>query len=300
MIVAALVVLVFEYRRIPSHWIAPFLAVVLIGQSLVDQRRQGDLRSCAPHAEPDRASPGPFVPERSHRNRRRILGCRRAARRSHSWRARACGPHRWRGGDRGRGRDARACSSTCTGSPTSSAGSRSGGPGSRSVRSRSADASSASVLPSPSRNASWRSRASQYRPARRRCRGAARRGRAAERGGRGGTAARRVRSGRAGGAGDAHAGECPPPRRRTSASSARAESRRVSNHRTGSLSASSVASGSSRCSRARRRRVSRGRRPSRSTTPQQISESWVHERRLRLSEPTAIHVSSTMQTFACT
>jgi membrane-associated phospholipid phosphatase len=34
-VVAALVVLVFEFRRMPNRWIAPFLAIVLIGQSLL-------------------------------------------------------------------------------------------------------------------------------------------------------------------------------------------------------------------------------------------------------------------------
>jgi hypothetical protein len=37
-----------------------------------------------------------------------------------------------------------------------------------------------------------------------------------------------------------------------------------------------------------------------STTAQLSSESWVHERRLRLSDPTMAHVSSTTHTLAWT
>ena len=37
-----------------------------------------------------------------------------------------------------------------------------------------------------------------------------------------------------------------------------------------------------------------------SITEHESSESWVHERRLRLSEPTTTSTSSMMQTFACT
>ena len=40
--------------------------------------------------------------------------------------------------------------------------------------------------------------------------------------------------------------------------------------------------------------------PSVSMTTADSSESWVHERRLKLSEPMVVQVSSTMQTFACT
>ena len=67
----------------------------------VDQRHQGDLRSCPPHAEPDRAPPGPFVPERSHGHRRRVLGCGGPARRPQSRpcaRMRSSSAARWRSG----------------------------------------------------------------------------------------------------------------------------------------------------------------------------------------------------------
>ena len=47
-------------------------------------------------------------------------------------------------------------------------------------------------------------------------------------------------------------------------------------------------------------RSRRANEPCSSMTAQLSSESCVHERRLMLSDPTVAHVSSTMQTFACT
>ena len=111
-------------------------------------------------------------------------------------------------------------------------------------------------------------------------------------------------------------GRSPIPSRRCQLSSVLAPLRRASNHEAGSTR-SAVSSGARpRCSAASRTRVSRastrapspspagsaGARPSRrlSITAHESSESWVHERRLRLSEPTASHTSSTTQTLACT
>ena len=257
MIVAAVVVLVVEYRRLPSRWIAPFLAVVLIGQSLLTNGIKEILDRARPTLNPTAHLLGPSFPSGHTATAAAfwaavaLLMGRARGRRAHAVARRRSGRDR-----RGR-RRARVSCSTCTGSPTSSAGSRSGGPGSRSARSRSAVDSSASVLRSRSPSAPRDGRTAQYRPARRRARrtsvGVEQPGveEVEER------SRRRVRSGRAGAAGDARAAGSPVrspcsyqvierPRR------TRAACRTT---RTGSTSASSATWASARCSRARRRRV---------------------------------------------
>jgi undecaprenyl-diphosphatase len=61
-IVAAVVVLVVEYRRRPSHWIAPFLAVVLIGQSLLSNGIKELLDRVRPALNPAAHLLGPSFP----------------------------------------------------------------------------------------------------------------------------------------------------------------------------------------------------------------------------------------------
>ncbi len=61
-IVAALVVLVVEYRRMPSRWIAPFLAVVLIGQSLLTNGIKEILDRARPSLNPTAHLLGPSFP----------------------------------------------------------------------------------------------------------------------------------------------------------------------------------------------------------------------------------------------
>ncbi len=60
--IAALVVLVFEYRRIPSHWIAPFLAIVLIGQSLLTNGVKEIFDRARPSLNPTAHLLGPSFP----------------------------------------------------------------------------------------------------------------------------------------------------------------------------------------------------------------------------------------------
>ena len=108
-------------------------------QPVITDRGQGSRRPRAPDAEPDRARPSARRSRAATRRPRRRSTppprCCSAA--AAAARARTL-PGRRRG-RRSRSRwPARACCSTCTGSPTSSPGSRSAGPGSRSARSRSA------------------------------------------------------------------------------------------------------------------------------------------------------------------
>lgn len=61
-IVGAVVVLVVEYRRMPSRWIAPFLAVVLIGQSLLTNGIKELLDRARPTLNPTAHLLGPSFP----------------------------------------------------------------------------------------------------------------------------------------------------------------------------------------------------------------------------------------------
>ena len=105
------------------------------------------------------------------------------------------------------------------------------------------------------------------------------------------------RSQPAGGRGPRRPPSCHACNRAADAANARTMTR-------GSSSASPCSSSSPRCSTASRRRsaTANGEAPSvlSSQTAAVSSESCVHDRRLRLSEPTEAQTSSTMQTFACT
>jgi undecaprenyl-diphosphatase len=61
-IVAAIVVLVVEYRRRPSRWLLPFLAVVLIGQSLLTNAIKEILDRLRPELNPAAHLLGPSFP----------------------------------------------------------------------------------------------------------------------------------------------------------------------------------------------------------------------------------------------
>jgi undecaprenyl-diphosphatase len=58
----AVVVLIVEYRRRPSHWIAPFLAVVLIGQSILTNGIKALLDRVRPDLNPAAHLLGPSFP----------------------------------------------------------------------------------------------------------------------------------------------------------------------------------------------------------------------------------------------
>lgn len=61
-VVAAVIVLVVEYRRMRSRWIAPFLAVVLIGQSLLTNGIKEILDRARPTLNPTAHLLGPSFP----------------------------------------------------------------------------------------------------------------------------------------------------------------------------------------------------------------------------------------------
>jgi membrane-associated phospholipid phosphatase len=61
-VVAAVVVLIFEYRRIPSRWIAPFVAIVLIGQSLLTNGIKEIFDRARPTLNPTAHLLGPSFP----------------------------------------------------------------------------------------------------------------------------------------------------------------------------------------------------------------------------------------------